>query len=88
MATRERRPVPIERDREQSRSPEDFAEVARLHRNLVFSIASRIVRNRQMAEDVTQEAMIRAFNAWPQFRGECDPRAWLARVATNVRSTT
>ena len=84
MPTRERGPLATQERPGQSRSPEDFAEVARLHRNLVFAIASRIVRNPQIAEDVTQEAMIRAFNAWPQFRGECEPRAWLARVATNV----
>ena len=77
MATLERGQVPIQQS-------DDFAEVARLHRNLVFAIAARIVRNQQAAEDVTQETLIRAFNAWPLFRGDCDPRSWLARVATNV----
>jgi RNA polymerase sigma-70 factor (ECF subfamily) len=84
MTVLERKPRPIDKEHGQSRAPEDFGELARLHRNLVFSIASRIVRNPHVAEDVTQEAMIRAFKAWPQFRGDCDPRAWLARVATNV----
>lgn len=68
----------------QPRAPDDFGELARLHRNLVFSVALRIVRNRHVAEDVTQEALYRAFKAWPHFRGECEPRAWLAKVATNV----
>jgi len=84
MATREREPLPIDEHHAQSRVPGDFVELARLHRNLVYSVALRIVRNRHVAEDVTQEALFRAFRAWPHFRGECDPRAWLARIATNV----
>ena len=65
-------------------APEDFGELAKLHRKLVFAVAFRIVRNRQVAEDVTQEAMYRGFKAWPQFRGECEPRTWLLTIATNV----
>jgi len=84
MATREREPLPIDKQHAQSRTPDDFVKLAKLHRNLVFSVALRIVRNRHVAEDVTQETMFRAFKAWPQFRGESDPRTWLARVATNV----
>ena len=81
---RERGPFPIDKRLGQSHTPEDFVEMAKLHWNLVFSVVLRIVRNHQVAEDVTQEAMFRAFKAWPHFRGECDPRAWLARIATNV----
>lgn len=84
MAAREREPLPIDHGQGQSRAPEGFVELAKLHRNLVFSVALHIVRNRQVAEDVTQETLFRAFKAWPQFRGECEPRAWLARLATNV----
>lgn len=84
MAAREREPLPIDNGQGQARAPEDFVELAKLHRNLVFSVALRIVRNRHIAEDVTQEALFRAFRGWPQFRGECEPRAWLASVATNV----
>jgi len=84
LATRQREPRPIDKHHAQLRAPEDFVELAKLHRNLVFSVALGIVRNRHAAEDVTQETLFRAFKAWPQFRGECEPRAWLARVATNV----
>jgi RNA polymerase sigma-70 factor, ECF subfamily len=84
VAARQLKPLPIERSQRQSRTPQDFGELAKLHRNLIFSVALGIVRNRQVAEDVTQETFTRAFKAWPQFRGECEPRAWLARVATNV----
>ena len=84
MAGCEREQLSTHKNYGNSRTPEGFGELATLHRSLMFSVAFRIVRNPQVAEDVTQEAMLKGFKAWPQFRGDCDPRAWLVRVVTNV----
>lgn len=36
------------------------------------------------SEDLLQETFLRAWRAWPQFRGESSVRTWLYRIATNV----
>lgn len=36
------------------------------------------------SEDLLQETLLRAWRAWPQFRGESSVRTWLYRIATNV----
>jgi len=35
------------------------------------------------AEDCVQEAFVRAFRAWPRFRVDRPPEAWLHRIAIN-----
>ncbi|HEU0077805.1 MAG TPA: sigma factor, partial [Longimicrobiaceae bacterium] len=39
--------------------------------------------NLELAEDVVQEALLRALREWPFRRVPDDPRAWLGRVARN-----
>lgn len=36
------------------------------------------------SEDLLQETFLRAWRAWPRFRGESSVRTWLYRIATNV----
>lgn len=36
------------------------------------------------SEDLLQETLLRAWRAWPRFRGESSVRTWLYRIATNV----
>ena len=38
----------------------------------------------QLAEDVAQEAFIKAWMNLPHFRGDCSFRSWLGRIATNL----
>jgi len=60
-----------------------FKEILRLHRDRVFSYALYYLRDRDDAEDVTQDAFLRLW----QKRREVDPQrteAWLVRVAHNL----
>ena len=36
------------------------------------------------AEDCTQEAFLKAFQAWPGFKGDAPPEAWVHRIAINT----
>ncbi|HLT11319.1 MAG TPA: RNA polymerase subunit sigma-70 [Micromonosporaceae bacterium] len=36
------------------------------------------------SEDLLQDALLRAWRAWPQFRGDSSVRTWLYRITTNV----
>ena len=49
---------------------------------LAYRIAYRVLGNRGEAEEVAQEAMIRAYTRWRTVRGY--PRPWVSRVATNL----
>jgi RNA polymerase sigma-70 factor, ECF subfamily len=47
-------------------------------------LAQHIVRNPSAAEDITQEAFLRAYRALPRFRGEASVYAWLYRITVNL----
>lgn len=49
----------------------------------VFGLALRIVRDPTLAEEVTQETFIRAYEHLGGFRGACAPATWLYRIAYN-----
>ncbi len=44
----------------------------------------RMLGNRQDAEDCAQEAMVRAFRAFDDFRGEAAFSTWIVRIAINA----
>jgi RNA polymerase sigma factor (sigma-70 family) len=47
------------------------------------NLARWLMREETAAEDVVQEAMLRALNYYPSFRGE-NPRAWLLQIVRNT----
>lgn len=48
-----------------------------------FNVAVRICNNRELAQDVTQEAFITAFKRMHQYRGDSPFWGWLRRVIVN-----
>ncbi len=48
-----------------------------------FTVALRVCNNRELAQDVTQEAFISAFRRMNQFRGDSPFWGWLRRVIIN-----
>src|ERR1700758_5533078 len=53
------------------------------HRKAAYNLARWMTRNDHDAEDVVQEAYVRAFTFFDGFRGE-DGRAWLLAVVRNT----
>lgn len=49
----------------------------------VFGTALRLTRSRDEAEDLAQEAMVRAYEAFDRFDGN-NFKAWLLRIVTNL----
>ncbi|MGI9666733.1 MAG: RNA polymerase sigma factor, partial [Acidimicrobiia bacterium] len=64
-----------------------FGELVRLHQNEVYTLAVRLVRDRDMASDVTQDAFIRAWRAMPKFRGDAKFSTWMHRITVNTAWT-
>lgn len=65
-----------------------FADLIAEHQDLVFGVALRVVGDRATAEDVAQEAFVRAYRALkrypPQRVAELRLRPWLARISLNA----
>ena len=61
-----------------------MGELHELHARRVYTAVRRLVGNDQLAEDLSQEAWIRAFEKLDLFRGEAAFGTWLYRLATNV----
>lgn len=56
----------------------------RRHDKLMFSICLRIVGNRQDAEDITQDIMLKLFSKLGSFEGRSSFKTWLVRVTRNA----
>jgi len=54
------------------------------YQHKVVKLVMRYVRNPAEAEDVAQEAFIKAYRALPQFRGDSAFYTWLYRIAINT----
>lgn len=61
-----------------------FERLYRAHVDRVFAICTRMLADRQLADEVTQDVFVRVWQKLPGFRGESAFRTWLHRVAVNV----
>jgi RNA polymerase sigma-70 factor (ECF subfamily) len=61
-----------------------FAELVAEHQQFVYNLALRTVGDAHEAEDLAQEAFVRAWLALPNFRGQSQFRTWLYRIVTNL----
>jgi RNA polymerase sigma-70 factor (ECF subfamily) len=60
-----------------------FEALVRRHENVAYRVAARIAGPNE-AEDVTQDAFVRAFHRLPHFRAEGHFRAWLLQIVHNT----
>ncbi len=60
-----------------------FEELVRRYDRNVFRIAQHITHNREDAEDVVQEAFLKAYSNLDQFQGQSKFYTWLVRIAVN-----
>jgi len=65
---------------------DSFEAVVLPHMRAGYNLARWLLRNDHDAEDVTQEAIVRAFRFFDGFSGE-NPRAWLLTVVRNSAYT-
>ena len=60
-----------------------FEAIATTHLDAAYSLARWLTRDSRLAEDVVQDAMVRALTYFAGFRGD-NPRAWLLQIVRNV----
>lgn len=63
---------------------EDFDSLVRLHRPRIFRFLLASLRNRETAENLTQDCFVKAYQAREQFRGASSVGTWFMRIAANL----
>lgn len=61
-----------------------FANIVQRWQGPLVNMAWRYCRDRSRAEEMAQEAFVRAWKGLPQWRGDCAFSTWLFSVAANV----
>lgn len=74
---------PSESGVRQRRDVNAFEEIAREYRPKLFALALQLTGSAADAEDVAQDALLRAYQHLPSFEGRSALRTWLYRIAVN-----
>lgn len=61
-----------------------FAEIVEIYKNSIFQLCYRMLGNRHEAEDMAQEAFVRAYVNINSFNQDLKFSTWLFRIATNL----
>lgn len=61
-----------------------YRELLRRYERPIFSLVFRMVRNRELAEDLSQETFIKALNALDSYRPEFKFSSWIFKIANNA----
>ncbi|MFE9340011.1 RNA polymerase sigma factor SigM [Streptomyces sp. NPDC006784] len=64
--------------------PEAFGELVRRHRDRLWAVALRTLGDREEAADAVQDALISAYRAAHNFRGQSAVTTWLHRITVNA----
>jgi RNA polymerase sigma-70 factor (ECF subfamily) len=62
----------------------DFGEIVRLHQRRIFFLALDLTGNHHDAEDLAQEAFLKAYQGLKRFRGDAALGTWLYRITVNT----
>jgi RNA polymerase sigma-70 factor (ECF subfamily) len=64
-----------------------FSELIDRHKDGGMTLAMRMLKNREEAEEALQDAFVRAFNALPRFEWKSSFSTWFYRIVYNVCAT-
>ena len=58
-----------------------FSELVNTYKDLVFSLALKMTKNREEAEEVSQDTFIKVFRSLNRFKGDSKLSTWIYKVA-------
>ncbi len=61
-----------------------YAELVDKYKDRVFSLALRLIHNRELAEEVAQDAFVKAYRSLHKFRKEAGFSTWIYRITYNA----
>src|SRR5512142_3518100 len=64
--------------------PDGFLDDCMSHMDALYGVACRLTRNPTEAEDLVQDALVKAMRARDQFQAGTNLKAWLFRILTNT----
>ncbi len=67
-----------------SRDGDQFLDETMSHMDALYGVACRLTRNPTEAEDLVQDALVKAMRARDQFQPGTNLKAWLFRILTNT----
>ena len=65
-------------------SKEDFDRLYQASYQRIFRTLATILGDAAAAEDCTQDAFLKAYRAWPRWKGDSPAEAWVHRIAINT----
>jgi len=74
----------VEASKENAKDTDSFAEEALTYMDAMYGVACRLTRNPTEAEDLVQDALVKAMRARHQFLVGTNLKAWLFRILTNT----
>lgn len=74
--------------RAQRGDAEAFSQLVEAYQSAVYRICLRAGLSPADAEDAAQDAFVKAWQALPRFRGDCQFSTWLYRLAANAATDT
>lgn len=66
---------------------EAFESLVRKYQRELYFLVFRLVRKAEEADDITQQAFLKAFKSLKSFRGEASFKTWLSKIALNLVRT-
>lgn len=61
-----------------------FHEIYEKYSTDLYSFIIKLCGNEQLAKDIMQDTMLRAFTHFDQYNGKCNIKTWLCTIAKNV----
>ena len=61
-----------------------FSVLVDRYKDLVFSLALRMVKNKEEAEEVAQDTFVKVFKSLHQFKGDSKFSTWIYKVTYNT----
>ena len=61
-----------------------FSNLVDSYKDLVFTLAIRMLGNREEAEEVSQDVFIKVYKSLPNFKGDSKISTWIYRIAYNT----
>lgn len=73
-----------DRNKEVLEKRKQFEVEALPHMDALYRTALRMTKNEKDAEDLVQEALVKAYRFWDKFESGSNCRAWLFKIMTNI----
>lgn len=61
-----------------------FAVLVDRYKDMIFTLAIKMVKNREIAEEVSQDTFVKIFNSLSKFKGDSKFSTWIYKIAYNT----